>query len=142
LHRKSQHINTTIDHEVVFIINGGCCFVVDDQHYFFLENYIMSNTSTQSSITSTPVDESDRLDCIEQTFGLAFPFILEPAIYTFADRLSSGYSGGYWHYRQLSNGGFYMYPDQDEPFHVTADNGYDGNELPVCSYWIDENHSC
>lgn len=61
-----------------------------------------------------------------ELFGINFPQRLEPAIYGFADQLSSGYHGGYWHFYTLSNGGFYMAPDDGQPFHVRSENGWDG----------------
>ena len=53
--------------------------------------------------------------------------IVEQAIYTFMRKLSSQYTGGYWNYLELSNGGFYMAPAHDEPMDVFVEtNGFKG----------------
>jgi hypothetical protein len=77
-------------------------------------------------ITATLVPEGSRLDHTAKIFGLYFPLAIEPAVYLFADRLSPEYHGGYWHFFSLSNGGFYMAPE-DESFAVTSENGYSGS---------------
>ena len=77
-------------------------------------------------ITSQRIKEQQRINHTAALFGSNFPIALEPAIYTFAERLSPDYRGGYWQFHQLSNGGFYMAPDDTEPFLVISDNGYEG----------------
>jgi hypothetical protein len=66
------------------------------------------------------------MDATDGLFGMHFPLKLEPAIYKFAEYLSSEYNGGYWHFYTLSNGGFYMAPDDDQPFQVSSANGWEG----------------
>ncbi len=78
-------------------------------------------------ITAARVSESQRMDVADEHFGIRFPITVEPMIYQFATQLSSAYSGGYWHFYTLSNGGFYMAPDMAETFEVIADNGYQGS---------------
>lgn len=79
-----------------------------------------------TSITRQLVADNQRLHVTEHYFNLHFPLAIEPSIYTFADRLSADYTGGYWHFYTLSNGGFYMSPMADKPFQVNCDNGYEG----------------
>ena len=73
-------------------------------------------------------------------FGDFFPFRIEPTIYTFADELSEDYSGGYWNMYELTNGAFYMAPDEDTPFRIKCMNGYEGTlsadafGITVCLY--------
>lgn len=82
----------------------------------------------------------DRLNHSAALFGVHFPLRLEPTVYGFADRLSGDYSGGYWEFYALSNGGFYMAPSGDQAFHVICENGYEGNltadafGIAVCLY--------
>ena len=52
---------------------------------------------------------------------------LEPAIYHYAETLTAEYYGGYWQFYTLGNGGFYMAPEQDEPFNVSSMNGFEGS---------------
>ena len=80
-----------------------------------------------NSIIVKAVPENQRMDVADKLFGIRYPLQLEPTVYQFAEQLAEGYSGGYWHFYQLSNGGFYMAPDLDGPFAVVADNGYTGS---------------
>jgi hypothetical protein len=50
---------------------------------------------------------------------------VEGAVYDWMARLSPGYQGGYWHFYELSNGGFYMAPTL-ERLHVVSPNGFEG----------------
>ncbi|MDY0014429.1 MAG: antirestriction protein [Rhodocyclaceae bacterium] len=78
-------------------------------------------------ITATLVPEAQRLDTADQHFGIRYPLVVEPMVYQFAEQLAESYTGGYWHFYRLSNGGFYMAPNLDETFKIVADNGYEGN---------------
>jgi len=80
-----------------------------------------------SIITAKIVPAPQRMDAADQHFGIRYPLTVEPMIYQFATQLAQAYSGGYWHFYLLSNGGFYMAPKQDESFAVLADNGYEGS---------------
>ena len=90
----------------------------------------------KTTITKEVVAELDRSDFINGVFGLMFPLCVEPAIFTFASRLSSDYQGGYWQFYSLGNGGFYMAPDGND-FPVTSENGYrgemSGEALGICA---------
>ncbi len=76
-------------------------------------------------ITATPVPEERRLDHADKVFGNYWWMAVEPTIFTFASRLSPEYNGGYWHFYELSNGGFFMAPD-DGSFEVRSENGWQG----------------
>lgn len=78
-------------------------------------------------ITAARVSESQRMDVADEHFGIRFPLTVEPMIYQFATQLASAYSGGYWHFYTLSDGGFFMAPDIAKVFEVIADNGYQGS---------------
>ena len=77
-------------------------------------------------ITKTEIPEDQRCDHVDRIFGIYFPLRLEPVIFTFADRLSKDYTGGYWNFYALSNGGFFMAQESDALFTVYADNGFQG----------------
>ena len=79
-----------------------------------------------NTITRQKIEGSQRINHTAALFGNTFPLVIEPVIYTFAERLSPTYCGGYWHFHELSNGGFYMAPDEEEPFLVIGDNGFEG----------------
>ena len=65
---------------------------------------------------------------------------LEPLIFNLTDHIADNYSGGYWDFYTLSNGGFYMSPCSDEPFNVSCENGFEGRlsadalGIMVCLY--------
>ena len=87
---------------------------------------IDTNNETTSTITRELVPERQRADFVEALFGIAFPLQLEPAVFTFASKLSPTYRGAYWSMYALSSRGWYMCPDDDR-FTVQCDNGYDGS---------------
>ena len=62
------------------------------------------------SISAERVVDSQRLEALPRHFG-RFMLIVERAVYSTLEHLSSDYHGGYWHFYELSNGGFYMAPD-------------------------------
>lgn len=96
--------------------------------------------SVHHPVTRTFVQAATRVKLTSTLFGLNFPLRLEPCIFGIASRLSSDYRGGYWQFHELSNGGFYMAPEQAAPFQVEADNGFSGLLSPdafgitVCLY--------
>lgn len=78
----------------------------------------------ENIITAVRIPESQRMDVADEHFGIRFPLTVEPMIYQFATQLASAYSGGYWHFYSLSDGGFFMAPEMADTFEVVADNGY------------------
>jgi hypothetical protein len=77
-------------------------------------------------ITKKRVTEQKRTSHTATLFGLNFPMRLEPAVYGLTENMSEEYSGGYWDFWGLSNGGFYMSPRSDERFNVSCMNDYAG----------------
>lgn len=67
------------------------------------------------------------MNVVELLFGMAFPLQLEPVVYGITGRMAGEYTGGYWHFYMLSNGGFYMTPAEDKVFHVKCQNMYEGD---------------
>ena len=82
----------------------------------------MNDTAT-SIITATIVPDHLRSQVTADLFGVYFPLQLECFIYSMASQLSEDYSGGYWHFYQLGNGGFYLAPDSPGQFQVGSSNG-------------------
>ena len=76
-------------------------------------------------ITRQLVADDQRTIIAGEIFGVYFPLQLEPFVFSMASRLSEDYSGGYWHFYQLDNGGFYMAPDSDGRFQVISENGHE-----------------
>ena len=81
----------------------------------------------KNPITRQLVPEDQRLAVVEQLFGIHFPLRLEPVIYGITEKMTQGtYSGGFWQFYKLDNGGFYMAPDDDRVFTVCSANYWSG----------------
>jgi hypothetical protein len=87
----------------------------------------MNTQASLLTVTREFVPEDRRMDVVEQLFGTAFPLQLEPVVYGITDRMAGEYTGGYWNFYTLSNGGFYMAPADDGIFHVRCQNMYEGD---------------
>jgi len=87
---------------------------------------MMTQTSL-NLVTRELVLETRRMSITDKLFGVHFPLRLEPVIYGITERMADTYSGGYWDFYKLSNGGFYMAPSNDHGFHVTCDNMFEGD---------------
>lgn len=77
-------------------------------------------------ITSQRIPESERGDILPRYTGAAF-LRFESLVYTLMGRACADYHGGFWQFYALSNGGFFMAPDRDEPMTLTwPDNYFEG----------------
>lgn len=77
------------------------------------------------SVTATKVTQSRRIKMLPKYFGERLMVHTEHAIYDTLQELAPEYNGGFWHYFELSNGGFYMSPDLHISFDVTVnENGF------------------
>jgi hypothetical protein len=74
-------------------------------------------------ITATLVPVHLRTTVTADLFGTYWPLQLEPFVFSMASRLSEDYSGGYWNFYTLSNGGFYLAPESAGRFNVASENG-------------------
>lgn len=87
------------------------------------------NIINKETISRTLVPECRRINLTAELFGVYFPLQLEPAIFSFASQLSEDYSGGYWNFYQIGNGGFYMVPHHDSGrdarCQVSSPNGHE-----------------
>ncbi|WP_295624059.1 antirestriction protein [uncultured Nitrosomonas sp.] len=95
---------------------------------------------TDQIITRRQVADDQRITHTANIFGVQFPMHFEPAVYRFTEMLAAEYSGGYWEFYALSNGGFYMAPDLNKTFQVICENGFEGKlsgdalGITVCLY--------
>jgi hypothetical protein len=96
--------------------------------------------TTQIAVTRMLVPEDQRLAVTAELFGVWFPMRIEPVVFSFAERLSTDYTGGFWDFFTLNNGAFYMAPAGDGRFHVLCENQFEGNlsadafGITVCLY--------
>ena len=99
---------------------------------------------TTHNIINTIVPESERMNIVDGLFGMAYMLKLEPAVFSIAEALAEEYTGGYWDFYDLSNGGFYMAPCHDTELTVSCENGFQGKLSPdafgitVCLYAFSE----
>ena len=91
-------------------------------------------------ITKTIVPESDRSAFVDRLFGISYATKLEPTVFTMAERIAPEYSGAYWTFHELGNGGFFFSPSIETLFDVVCENGFKGKLSPdalgitVCLY--------
>ena len=86
-----------------------------------------TNPSALLEVTRELVPEDRRIEIVERLFETAFPLQLEPVVYGITHRMADEYTGGYWDFWILSNGGFYMAPAEDRTFHIKCQNMYEGD---------------
>lgn len=90
----------------------------------------MMTITTYPTLSASLVPEQSRIDCLPSHFG-KYMLIAENAIFNIMGELCSTYSGGYWNFFELSNGGFFMAPkaDPEHKFNIQ------------CAYSIPNGHS-
>lgn len=74
-------------------------------------------------ITSYAVALEDQATYYATHFGELAP-VMESSLHTWMKGLCPLYSGCTWTAHELSNGGFYMRPAQEERFHLDSPNGF------------------
>jgi hypothetical protein len=79
----------------------------------------------EKSITAEKVAEHARMQSLPKHFGARLMLSVEQTVYHTLRELSAEYRGGYWHYYELSNGGFYMAPDLERLQLCVAGNGFE-----------------
>jgi hypothetical protein len=88
------------------------------------------NTSidyTSQKIEAREVGNGERMQMLPRHFGRDM-LTVEYAVYAFMRKLTAQYTGGYWTFFELSNGGFYMAPECETTFDICVDgNGFEGS---------------
>ncbi len=74
-------------------------------------------------ITKTLVKEKDRLNFLPKHLGNNF-LKFETLVYAFMDNFCEGYSGGFWTFWTLDNGGILMTLDSQQSFKVINPMNY------------------
>jgi hypothetical protein len=86
----------------------------------------MTNIENTTYITRNLVPDNQRMQVVDDLFGIHFPQRIEPLVFALAEEMGHEYRGGLWKFYTLSNGGFYMSPDFDGLFNVSCENGFNG----------------
>jgi hypothetical protein len=87
----------------------------------------MESQTSLNLVTRDLVSEDQRMSVTERLFSIYYPMRLEPVVFGITEKMSKDYTGGYWDFYTLSNGGFYTAPSGDDIFHVTCDNMFEGD---------------
>jgi len=82
------------------------------------------NTSQSPVVLAQQVPDDERVNTLPKHFGRNMQTV-EQAIYTLMRGLAPDYRGAYWHFYELSNGGFYMAPQLDHLRMKVDTNGCD-----------------
>nr|WP_321440401.1 antirestriction protein [uncultured Hyphomonas sp.] len=81
-----------------------------------------------SIITKTRVQEAERLGFLPRQAGADY-LRFESLVFHIMDKASPDYSGGYWDFYSLSNGGFFIAPASDDRFAIHWDLNYFEGEM-------------
>ncbi|WP_299945665.1 antirestriction protein [uncultured Microbulbifer sp.] len=81
------------------------------------------------TIIASLVDDEVRMNFLPACFGRRLMMKGEASVYSWMDKLCEDYNGGYWHFYTLSNGGFYMAPEVNEPMRLQVVGNYFDGEL-------------
>jgi hypothetical protein len=84
-----------------------------------------SDANTPVEITATKVPGNLRSAFLPKHFGKRVYGRAESLIFSWMKRISAQYTGGSWHYYELSNGSFYVAPEKPATLHLTIGNGFD-----------------
>ncbi|MDR2227786.1 MAG: antirestriction protein [Providencia sp.] len=86
---------------------------------------------TLDSISATPVPNHQRMRFWQTHFGAVKGFTtFEVVIFTIMSQFCDEYTGSYWEYCTLPNGGAFIYPDLS-PEKLTLFNMHNGNEAKL-----------
>lgn len=80
--------------------------------------------SHDQPITRSLVAEGNRLAFLPQRLGQRNLLLGEALFYTYLEKLSDDYHGGYWEFYELSNGGWYMAPSGHRTYQMHWDGNY------------------
>jgi hypothetical protein len=78
-----------------------------------------------TTISARRVPDDARMKILPRHFGKHM-MVFENSTYDFMQQLCERYKGGYWHYFELSNGGFYMAPNENTMYLCVDGNGFSG----------------
>lgn len=90
-------------------------------------NLATGAASPRGGIVARLVPDHERMGFLPRHFGSRRFLQGENAVYDWMRRLCPDYTGGFWEFVELSNGGFYMRPSKDSTYmHLCVDgNGFD-----------------
>lgn len=88
----------------------------------------MNQLALDQTITATIVPDEDRLKFLPKYSG-RYMLSGEAMVYSFLTKFSDAYSGGFWDFYELSNGGFYMAPQGHETIAMCNPMNYFSDQM-------------
>lgn len=89
-----------------------------------------ASATSSNKVEAYRVSEHARIGTLPRHFGMHM-LTVEGRIYDFLSQFCSAYQGGVWKFYELSNGGFYMTPPEEESYDLHVDsNGFEGRMSP------------
>ena len=87
--------------------------------------------ATNSPVTASVVPDAQRLNFLPKQFGPGLMLRVESSVYDWMGAMCSTYTGGYWDYVELSNGGGFLQPRGPAYFDLAVEgNHFDGRVSP------------
>ena len=87
-------------------------------------------TETDLAIHRHRVPDLERIRILPRYLG-AHALAFENSVFDSLGTLAEAYRGGFWEFYELSNGGFYMAPEQERNLRIVVPgNGYEGELSP------------
>lgn len=83
----------------------------------------------QEKVIANTVAQAERMNFLPQFFGPLLTNTVESYVYDFMRFLCKTYSGGYWEFYRLSNGGCYMAPLMESKMHVSVNTNFFEGEM-------------
>lgn len=88
----------------------------------------MNDTPDQLPVTALEVGDADRMRFLPVMFGNRLFLRGETLVYAWLGKLAPSYSGAFWRFYTLTNGGCYMAPDLAGAVRVEVfTNGFEGD---------------
>ena len=84
------------------------------------------NMNMIDTISCHLVPESERMNVVDNLFGVRYVTLFEPTVFNMAGMLAAEYDGAYWQFYTLSNGGFFMAPFGENIYDACCQNGFEG----------------
>jgi hypothetical protein len=85
-------------------------------------------TINREPIVAVEVPGRDRMKFLPDLFGKRLMLVGESLVYVWAKGLCDTYTGGFWKFFRLSNGGLYMAPSRSERMTLVVEgNGFEGD---------------
>lgn len=91
----------------------------------------MNDTTEYTPVTASLIASTDRMKFYPAAFGKTHMMRGEALVFDYMGRLSQDYKAAFWHFYELSNGGYYMAPAIDTEMHVEVAGNWFSGSMPA-----------